>query len=76
MNGLATVEVANLCRHGIWIFVDGKDYLFAYEHFAWFKDARVSDVLKLNSFTGTISTGLRWTWTSRWNRWRTLRGIR
>jgi ribosomal protein S1 len=52
MNGQTDVEVTNISRHGIWVFVDGKEYFLPYEHFAWFKDARVSDVLNVELFHG------------------------
>ena len=41
------VEVTNLDKHGLWVYVQGKEYFLPYEEFPWFKDAKVCDVLNV-----------------------------
>ncbi len=45
--GILEVEVVNISRHGFWIFVQGKEYLLAFEEFPWFKDATVKSILNV-----------------------------
>ncbi len=40
-------EVTNISTHGLWVLVRGKEYLLSYEDYPWFKDAKVSDIVKL-----------------------------
>ena len=39
------VEVANIDKHGIWLFVNGAEYFLPYAEYPWFKDARVAEIL-------------------------------
>lgn len=39
------VEVANIERFGIWLLVDGREFLFSYKQYPWFVDARIGDIL-------------------------------
>jgi hypothetical protein len=39
------VEVLNIDRHGLWLYVAGAEYFLAYEKYPWFQDAKVSEVL-------------------------------
>ena len=52
-NGKSTskVEVQNISRFGIWLFVNDKEYFLSFELFPWFKNAKISDVqnVKLNN---------------------------
>ena len=45
------VEVQNISRFGIWLFVNDKEYFLSFELFPWFKNAKISDVqnVKLNN---------------------------
>lgn len=38
------VEVQDITRHGIWLFVKGQEFLLTFKDFPWFKDAKVSAV--------------------------------
>jgi len=46
------VEVTNIDRHGLWVFVNGKEYFLPYEEYPWFRTARVSDVLNVQLLHG------------------------
>ena len=39
------VEVANIDKHGVWLFVNGAEYFLPYTDYPWFKDAKVADIL-------------------------------
>lgn len=42
-------EVTNISPHGIWLFHDAKEYFLPYEHFPWFKQASIGEVLKVET---------------------------
>ena len=41
------VEVANIDKHGVWLFVKGSEYFLPYSDYPWFKDAKVADILEV-----------------------------
>ena len=41
------VEVQNVSKFGIWLYVTGKEYYLPYEQFPWFKDATVSEITNI-----------------------------
>jgi hypothetical protein len=43
----SAVEVTNLSRHGIWLFVRGKEYFLPYDDFPWFQDQPVRTIVNL-----------------------------
>ncbi|MBN2541742.1 DUF2442 domain-containing protein [bacterium] len=45
-------EVLSIDIHGIWLFVEGKEYFLPYEEFPWFKDAKIRDVLDVQLLHG------------------------
>ena len=42
--GTLAVEVLNVSRHGLWLYVKGKEYFLPYDEFPWFRDARLSTI--------------------------------
>ena len=36
------VEVQDITRHGIWLFVKGREFMLSFEDYPWFKDAAIS----------------------------------
>ncbi|MBI4370117.1 MAG: DUF2442 domain-containing protein [Elusimicrobia bacterium] len=38
------VEILNVSSHGLWIYVQGKEYALPFEEFPWFKEAKISDI--------------------------------
>ena len=41
------VEVQEISRHGIWLYVMGREYFLPYKIFPWFENAKVSDIYHL-----------------------------
>lgn len=41
------VEVLNISKHGFWLYVKGKEYFLAFEHFPWFKKASIAAILNV-----------------------------
>ena len=38
------VEVQDVSRFGVWLFVKGQEYLLPFRDFPWFKDANISSI--------------------------------
>ena len=38
------VEVQDISKHGIWLYVKEREYFLPYSEYTWFKDAKVSEV--------------------------------
>lgn len=38
------VEVQDVSKFGLWLFVKGQEYLLPFRDFPWFKDARISSI--------------------------------
>ncbi len=38
------VEVQDITKHGVWLFVKGREFLLPFKDFPWFRDAKVSAV--------------------------------
>jgi hypothetical protein len=41
------VEVTNISAQGVWLLADTKELFLPYVQFPWFKDAKVSAILKV-----------------------------
>lgn len=46
--GTLKVEVLNISKNGIWLFVEPKEYFLPYKQFPWFEKAKVSDICKVS----------------------------
>lgn len=46
------VEVQNISRHGIWLFVQSKEYFLSFKNYPWFKGASVSEILDVSLLHG------------------------
>jgi len=44
---ISEVEVLNISAHGLWLYVNGKEYFLPYTQYPWFRDARVNAVLNV-----------------------------
>ena len=42
--GTSAVEVLNISKNGLWLYVKGKEYFLPYAEFPWFRDARLGDI--------------------------------
>ncbi|MCG3206142.1 MAG: hypothetical protein KCHDKBKB_02869 [Elusimicrobia bacterium] len=40
-------EVQDITQNGIWVFVNGKEYMLPFSQYPWFKGAKVAEVLNL-----------------------------
>ncbi len=38
------VEVQDITKYGIWLYVKGREYFLSYQDFPWFKDAKISNI--------------------------------
>jgi hypothetical protein len=41
------VEVTNISRHGFWILLRDRELFLPFEHFPWFADATVAEILEV-----------------------------
>lgn len=48
----SVVEVTNISLHGLWLYVNGKEYFLPYEDYPWFKEARVSELHDVKLYHG------------------------
>lgn len=46
------IEVLNISNHGIWLYINSKEYYLSYEHFPWFKEAKVIDIYNVQLLHG------------------------
>jgi hypothetical protein len=37
-------EVQDITRHGIWLYVKGREFFLPFEEYPWFRDAKISAV--------------------------------
>ena len=42
---ISEVDISNISVHGLWLFVNEKEYFLSYEQYPWFKDAKICDIL-------------------------------
>jgi hypothetical protein len=38
------IEVFNISSHGLWLYVNGKEYFLSYQEYPWFRDAKVKEI--------------------------------
>lgn len=41
------VEIANIDRFGVWLYVLGKEYFLPYEGYPWFRKATIGQILNV-----------------------------
>ena len=46
------VEITNISPHGIWIFIEGKEYFMPFEKFPWFKEGKVHEIMEVELLHG------------------------
>ena len=49
---ISPVEVTNVSRHGLWVFLQEREYFLPYDKFPWFKNARLSEILDVQLLHG------------------------
>jgi hypothetical protein len=53
----SAIEVSNISIHGIWLYLDGKEYFLPYKHYPWFKEATLAKIQNVQMVRGKY---LRW----------------
>ncbi|MGI8918274.1 MAG: DUF2442 domain-containing protein [Pyrinomonadaceae bacterium] len=41
------IEVTEISREGVWLWLQGRELCLTFEHFPWFKDATVAAILNV-----------------------------
>ncbi len=54
---ISRVNILNISQDGIWVYVKAKEYFLTYEHFPWFKEAKVAEIYNVKLLHGHH---LRW----------------
>ncbi len=44
---ISEVEVTNVDRHGLWVFVRSTEYFLPFSEFPWFREAKITHVLNV-----------------------------
>ncbi len=49
MHGTNTleVEITNVGKQGIWVWINGKEFFLDYDHYPWFKEVPVSQIMNV-----------------------------
>jgi hypothetical protein len=50
---ISEAEIQDITPHGLWLWVNGKEYLLPFTDFPWFKTAKVSDIYQLQLLHGS-----------------------
>lgn len=45
--GTSEIEVSHIDMHGFWLCVKDREYFLSFNDFPWFKDAKISQILKV-----------------------------
>jgi len=45
---ISEVEVLNISKHGLWLFLRGREHFLPFEDFPWFKNASVGSILNVH----------------------------
>jgi len=46
------VKIQEISKHGIWIYVKGREYFLLYKDYPWFKEAKISEVYNVQLLHG------------------------
>lgn len=46
------VEIQEVSQHGIWIYVEGREYFLPYKNYPWFKEAKISEIYNVQLLHG------------------------
>ncbi len=49
---ISQIKVEHISVHGIWLFVEGKEYFLPYSDYPWFKNACISEIMNLEFNNG------------------------
>ena len=49
---ISQVKIQEISKHGIWIYVKGREYFLLYKDYPWFKEAKISEVYNVQLLHG------------------------
>lgn len=49
---ISEVEVQDISKHGIWLYVKGAEYFLSFKDYPWFKDAKVPEIYNVELHNG------------------------
>jgi hypothetical protein len=49
---ISAVEVSHIDTHGLWLWVNDKEYFLSYDEYPWFKEAKVNQILNVKLLHG------------------------
>jgi hypothetical protein len=49
---ISGAEVQQISPHGLWLYVNGKEYFLSFKQFPWFKEAKVSEICHVKLLFG------------------------
>lgn len=41
---ISEIEILDITQHGIWIYVQDKEYFLSYQKYPWFQNARIAEI--------------------------------
>lgn len=44
---ISAVEVTNVSKHGLWLFIGEREKSVPFKHFPWFRDASIGELLNV-----------------------------
>ena len=44
---IPATEVTNVSANGLWMLIDGEELFLAFDHFPWFREATIGQILKV-----------------------------
>ncbi len=45
-------EITNISPHGIWIYIENKEYFIPFEKFPWFEDGKINEIMEVEILHG------------------------
>ena len=49
---ISNIEILNVSRQGVWLYVNGKEHLLTYDDYPWFKEATISEIHNVKLIRG------------------------
>ncbi len=46
------VEISNISSHGLWLFINEKEYFLSYNQYPWFKNATLNNIFDVKLLHG------------------------
>ena len=49
---ISKIEIQNISKVGIWLFIKGKEYFLSHERYPWFEEAKIVDITNVQLLHG------------------------